>query len=105
VSNTIDIRQKWLDYYQALGYKIIPSAPLVHPAFPTSFNMSAGLIQLDPKIRSPKKIKPLKECLIQKCVRHFDINKVGDNTHLSFFEMAGAFEVGNFDEVETVSNI
>ena len=88
-----------------MGYKIIPSAPLVHPVFPTSFNMSAGLVQLDPRIRSPIKIKPFRECLIQKCVRHFDINKVGDDTHLSFFEMAGAFEVGDFNDIKTISNI
>ena len=67
--------------------------------------MSAGLVQLDPRIRSPIKIKPFRECLIQKCVRHFDINKVGDDTHLSFFEMAGAFEVGDFNDIKTISNI
>lgn len=99
---TIDIRQSWLDYYSALGFKIIPSAPLVHPAFPMSFNMSAGLVQLDPLIRSQEKTKPKKECLVQKCFRHFDIEKVGDDSHLSFFEMPGAFEVIDFDESKTV---
>jgi len=89
----INIRLAWLDFYQSKGYKKIDSAPLVHPAFPTSFNMSAGLVQLDPRIRMPTKSSPLKECLVQKCVRYFDINRVGDNNHLSFFEMAGAFEV------------
>lgn len=100
----MDIRQAWLDYYQAKGFKIIPSSPLVHPAFPTSFNMSVGMVQLDYKIRLPKKIEPSEECLIQKCVRYFDINKVGDKGHLSFFEMAGAFEVVDFDYKKTITD-
>ena len=102
---SVDIRKKWLDYYSAKGYKVIPSAPLVHPAFPMSFNMSAGLVQIDPKIRSLKKIKPSKECLVQKCFRHFDIDKVGDKTHLSFFEMPAAFEVGDLHETQTVEDL
>jgi alanyl-tRNA synthetase len=36
---TLDIRQAWLDFYQSKGYSKIDSAPLVHPAFPTSFNL------------------------------------------------------------------
>ena len=101
----IDIRQAWLDFYQSKGYKKIDSAPLVHPAFPTSFNMSAGLVQLDPRIRMPTKSNPLKECLVQKCVRYFDINRVGDNNHLSFFEMAGAFEVVEINIEQTILNV
>jgi len=97
-----NIRQLWLNYYQNKGFKKIKSAPLVHPAFPRAFNMSAGLVQLDSRIRSAKKIKPSKECLVQKCVRYFDIPKVGDNSHLSFFEMAGAFEIVEFKREKTI---
>ncbi|MFH2061873.1 MAG: alanine--tRNA ligase-related protein [Candidatus Beckwithbacteria bacterium] len=102
---TVNIRQTWLDYYKNKGFKVISSAPLVHPAFPTSFNMSAGLVQLDPRIRQKKKIEMSKECLVQKCIRHFDINKVGDSSHLSFFEMAGVFDVVEIDEKRVIKQI
>jgi alanyl-tRNA synthetase len=99
------IRQAWLNYYNNLGFTTIPSAPLVHPAFPLSFNMSAGLIQLDPQIRSKTKTPPSKQCLIQKCFRYFDLDKIDDDSHLSFFEMAGAFEIAQFDESKTIENL
>ncbi len=102
MKTAIDVRQKWLEYYNSLGFTTIPSAPLVHPAFPMSFNMSAGLIQLDPITRSKLKAKPKKQVLVQKCFRHFDMDKVGDDTHLTFFEMPGAFEIGIFNEAKTV---
>jgi len=37
-------------------------------------------------------------------VRHFDIEKVGDESHLSFFEMAGAFEVVDYNKLDTVKH-
>lgn len=67
--------------------------------------MSAGMVQLDERIRSTEKIQSEKECVVQKCVRYFDINNVGDVNHLSFFEMAGAFEIGDFKETKTIFNL
>ncbi|OGK44243.1 hypothetical protein A3B40_03695 [Candidatus Roizmanbacteria bacterium RIFCSPLOWO2_01_FULL_37_16] len=101
----VDLIEAWLNYYQSKGFRKIQSAPLIHPLFPTSFNMSAGIVQLDAKIRSPKKITSHKECLVQKCFRHFDISKVGDNTHLSFFEMATSFEIGNANEEIAINDL
>lgn len=101
----LDLRKSWFDHYQNLGFSKMQSAPLAHPIFPLSFNMSAGLIQLDPKIRSSQKVKPQKGVLIQKCFRYFDLDKVGDPTHLSFFEMTGAFELIEYDRVKTINDL
>jgi alanyl-tRNA synthetase len=100
-----DIRNEWISFYKSLGYASIKSAPLIHPLFPLSFNMSAGLVQLDPLIRGKQKIDLLKQCVIQKCFRYFDLDKIGDDTHLSFFEMAGAFEIGKFEDKETIERL
>jgi len=100
-----DIRKAWLDYYQSAGYTKITSAPLVHPAFPISFNMSAGLVQVAPIVMQKEKVAPQKYCLVQKCVRYFDIKNVGDSIHLSFFEMPGAFEINNFEEVAVIEKL
>ncbi len=101
----IDVRQAWLDYYKGLGFEEIPSAPLVHPAFPTSFNISADLFLYDPSIISSKKHKSLRQCVIQKCFRNFDLPNVGDSKHLSFFEMAAAFKVPTKNEIEFINNL
>jgi len=100
-----NLRDEWINFYNSLGYVTLKSAPLIHPLFPMSFNMSAGLVQLDPLIRGKKKVELLKQCVVQKCFRYFDLEKVGDDTHLSFFEMAGAFEIGKFNDKETIENI
>lgn len=101
----LPIRQAWRAYYQPLGYRELPSADLAHPAFPTAFNMSAGLVQIDDRVRSDAPVKPAKEFTIQKCVRYFDIPKVGDSRHLSFFEMPGVFQIGQVNEIEVIDQI
>lgn len=97
---------EFIKYFEGYGYKNEPSASLVHKLFPMSFNMSAGMVQLDKLIRSSHKINR-KISVIQKCFRHFDVGLVGDNTHLSFFEMAGAFIIGEYsreDEIKKLFN-
>src|SRR3989344_3843192 len=89
------IAEQFLSFYKSNNAEILESAPLIHPLFPMSFNMSAGLVQLDPLLRSNEQILNRRMVVIQKCFRHFDVNKVTDFSHLSFFEMGGYFEVGN----------
>lgn len=98
----MDIRTLWKNYYKKAGYKEVPHDPLVHEAFPTSFNMSAGLVQLDSRIRSKNIMPKHEEVIVQQCVRNFDIAKVGDDSHLSFFEMAGASQVAEYDKKQTI---
>jgi alanyl-tRNA synthetase len=92
------LQKKLINKYQINAFVLQHSAPLIHPYFPMSFNMSAGFIQLEPYIRGKKDLKYTKITTIQKCIRHFDLNKAGrDNTHLTFFDMWGALTLGEMD--------
>jgi alanyl-tRNA synthetase len=42
-----EIRQKFVEYYQNLGFQLLPRAPMLHPSIPMSFVMSAGLVQVE----------------------------------------------------------
>lgn len=99
------IAEQFLSFYKSKGAEVLSSAPLIHPLFPMSFNMSAGLVQLDPLLRSTKVIKNKKMVVVQKCFRHFDVSRVTDYSHLSYFEMGGYFEVGNFNKVVSMEYI
>ncbi len=95
---------EFIKYFNRYDYENQPSASLVHEMFPMSFNMSAGMVQLDPLIKLPHKINR-KISVIQKCFRHFDIDLIGDDTHLSFFEMAGAFIVGDYSKEDEIKKL
>lgn len=99
------IADVYLSYYSELGAEVQKSAPLIHPLFPRSFNMSAGLVQLERELRSVKKIAKQKRVVVQKCFRHYDIDRVAKNSHLSFFEMGGYFEIGEIDRTSLINNL
>lgn len=101
----VAIGEKFTNYYKSRDFKILESAPLLHPSLPMTFNMSAGLIQLEPIIRGKQKITNKKLVLIQDCFRHFDLNKIGDHHHSSFFQMPGAFEINDFNVRKVLEKI
>ena len=90
--NSIDIRDRFVNYYQNLGFKLLPRATMLHDTIPMSFVMSAGLVQVESSLAQINQNLVNRYVLIQKCFRHFDLDRVGqDDIHLSLFEMPGAF--------------
>jgi alanyl-tRNA synthetase len=78
-----------------MGYQSLPRAPMIDPSIPMSFVMSAGLVQVENSLAKSIKREGNRYVLVQECFRHFDLEKVGtDDTHLSLFEMPGAFIFG-----------
>ena len=49
-----EIRQKFVAYYQNLGFQLLPRAPMMHPSIPMSFVMSAGLVQVETSLANTK---------------------------------------------------
>lgn len=98
------LAEEFLSYYRLKGAKVLPSSSLIHSLFPMSFNMSAGLVQLDPLLRLERVICK-KMVVVQKCFRHFDMARVADTSHLSFFEMGGYFEVGKINKERSLQYI
>lgn len=100
-----EIRNTLENYYCNLGYIYQPSAPLMHDFFPMSFNMSAGFVQLEPYIHNKKRIDKMDIVTTQKCIRHFDLKKAGNNaSHATFFEMFGALTLGEQDKSFLITN-
>lgn len=91
----VEIRRRFTEHYENMGYQSLPRAPMIDPSIPMSFVMSAGLIQVENSLAKTYRRDGNQYYLIQKCFRHFDLDKVGtDDIHLSLFEMPGAFVFG-----------
>ena len=101
-----DIRQRFIDYYQHLGFRLLPRAPMLHPSIPMSFVMSAGLVQVETSLANAEHRSGDKFVLVQDCFRHFDLQTIGtDNIHLSLFEMPAAFIFGNNNRKTAITHI
>ena len=98
-----DLRQMWLDFYQAHEHKVIPSASLVPENDGSVLFTTAGMQPLVPFLLGEKHPAGKRICDIQKCVRTGDIDEVGDGSHLTFFEMMGNWSLGDYFKKEKVA--
>jgi len=104
--NSVTISQRFTEYYETQGFHLLPRAPMLDASIPMSFVMSAGLVQIETSLAGIPNRPGNQFVLVQNCFRHFDIGTVGkDSTHLSFFEMPGAFTFGPNNKAETIQHM
>ncbi len=90
-----ELRQKFLDFFKSKDHTIIPSASLIpKETDPSVLFTTAGMQQFKQYYLNPNETKDARIATSQKCIRTSDINEVGDETHLTFFEMLGNFSFG-----------
>lgn len=95
--NGTEVRTRFLEFFKKRGHTIIPSAPLVPLNDPTVLFNTAGMQPLVPYLMGqPHPSGATRIVDAQKCVRTNDIDEVGDNTHLTFFEMLGNWSLGDY---------
>jgi len=93
---TDQIRQAYLDFFASKGHAIIPGAPLVPENDPTVLFTTAGMHPLVPYLLGEKHPAGTRLANVQRCVRTGDIDEVGDNSHLTMFEMLGNWSLGDY---------
>lgn len=94
-----ELRQKYLDFFEKNGHKIVPSASLIPDETSTSQKtlfVTAGMQPLIPFLLGEKHPEGKRIVDIQKCFRTVDIDEVGDDTHNTFFEMLGNWSLGDY---------
>ena len=92
-----EIRKKFLQFFEEKGHTVVSSSSLL-PDDPSVLLTTAGMQQFKPYFTG--KANPIKDfgskstTSSQKSFRTSDIEKVGDESHLTFFEMLGNFSFG-----------
>ncbi|MCA9356391.1 alanine--tRNA ligase [Candidatus Nomurabacteria bacterium] len=103
ISMQIDeIRKRFLDFFEKRGHAVIPSAPLVPINDPSVLFNTAGMQPLVPFLLGEPHPLGKRLASSQKCVRTGDIEEVGNNKNLTFFEMLGNWSLGDYFKEEAI---
>ena len=98
----IEIRNKYLEFFKNHRHAVIPSAPLIPENDPSVLFTTAGMQPLVPYLLGEKHPAGTRLTDYQKCVRTNDIEEVGDNRHLTYFEMLGNWSLGDYFKEESI---
>lgn len=98
-----EIRQRFLSFFEKRGHAILPSASLVPEGDASTLFTTAGMQPLSSYLLGTPHPKGTRVANVQKCVRTGDIDDVGDNRHLTFFEMLGNWSFGDYFKKEAIT--
>ncbi len=98
-----ELRRLYIDFFvKKYDHKEIGGASLIPENDPTVLFTTAGMHPLVPFLMGEPHPSGKRLVNIQKCIRTGDIDEVGDNTHLTFFEMLGNWSLGDYFKEETI---
>lgn len=98
----VELKEKWFKFFESHGFKRIDSYSIVPENDPTVLFTTAGMHPLVPYLLGAKHPAGDKICDIQRCMRTNDIESVGDESHLTSFEMLGNWFLGECDKEKMI---
>ncbi|WP_035840958.1 alanine--tRNA ligase-related protein [Kitasatospora azatica] len=95
--NTDQIVRTFLEYFEERGHRRITGSTLLPPPGDPVLFTTSGMHPLTPYLEG--RPHPLGRRLVnvQRCLRTTDLEEVGDNTHLTVFEMLGTWSLGDYE--------
>jgi len=91
-----EIRNKYLEFFQARGHAVVNRASLVLKDDPTTLFTGSGMQPMIPYLLGEPHPKGKRITDSQTCLRAQDIDDIGDNRHTTFFEMLGNWSMGDY---------
>ncbi|MEU8242452.1 alanine--tRNA ligase-related protein [Actinoplanes missouriensis] len=93
----------FLDFYRDRGHVRLPESTLIPPPGDPVLFTTSGMHPLTPYIEG--RPHPLGRRLVnrQRCLRTTDLDEIGDDTHLTVFQMLGSWSLGDYPGTQSLT--
>jgi alanyl-tRNA synthetase len=94
--NTEETIRTFIEFFRERGHRRVTGTSLItEPGDPVLFTTS-GMHPLTPYLEGRPHPQGRSLVGLQRCLRTTDLDEVGDNTHLTLFEMLGSWSLGSY---------
>lgn len=97
-----ELKKEYIEFFKSKGHKEIKSASLIPENDSSVLFTTAGMQPLVPYLLGESHPSGKRIVDSQKCLRTVDIDDVGDDSHLTFFEMLGNWSLGDYFKEESI---
>ncbi len=100
---SVELRKKYIEFFNKQNHsQVVSSSTIPDSDDQTVLFTTAGMQQFVPNLMGKSHSQGVRLSSVQKCVRTVDIDEVGDNRHLTFFEMLGNWSLGDYFKKESI---
>ncbi len=95
--NATETTSTFFEFFKERGHQILPGSSLVPPAGDPVLFTTAGMHPLTPYLEGMPHPRGRRLAGLQRCLRTTDLDEVGDDRHLSVFQMLGSWSLGDYE--------
>lgn len=100
--DALTLKKKWNDFWLSKTHSYLPESSLLADKSWTSLFNVAGMQQLIPYLMGKDHSLWKRLFNIQRCIRTVDIDEVGDESHLTYFDMMGNWSLWDYFKKESL---
>jgi len=95
--NVTETTRTFLDFFAERGHRVIPGSSLVPPDGDPVLFTTSGMHPLTSYLEGVQHPRGKRLTGLQRCLRTTDLDEVGDDRHLTVFQMLGSWSLGDYE--------
>jgi alanyl-tRNA synthetase len=95
--NADETTRTFLEFFEERGHQVIEGGSLVPPGDGPVLFTTSGMHPLTPYLDGLPHPRGPRLASVQRCLRTTDLDEVGDERHLTVFQMLGSWSLGDYD--------
>jgi alanyl-tRNA synthetase len=95
--NVTETTNTFFDFFTDRGHRVLQGSSLVPPGGGPVLFTTSGMHPLTPYLEGLPHPQGSRLASLQRCVRTTDLDEVGDDRHLTMFQMLGSWSLGDYD--------